>query len=165
MQQLKPEVPMLLVMQKSTKNRGKRKLTNVIPLVYIRTNQIYRTSKVIYNCGQKFKTTFLSTTVLVVTKWNPSTLPDLLSWSLFRTTFFVNSKFQCCFLNCCAILLWRHNKIHRNSGKFQWFCQKGVWPKNCVAQLDLTSIYTQFIFMVSLQNIKTLRKVLLQGKW
>ena len=34
-----------------------------------------------YSHGKKFKTTFLSTTFLGVTKWNPGFLPDLLSWS------------------------------------------------------------------------------------
>ena len=39
-----------------------------------------------------------------------------------------------------------------------------LWPKNCVAQLDFTSVCAQFISMICLQNIETPRKLLLQGK-
>ena len=45
----------------------------------------------LYSSGQKFMTTFLSTTVPGVTKWNPSDLPEL------RTTFYADAGFQCCF--------------------------------------------------------------------
>ena len=36
---------------------------------------------------------------------------------------------------------------------------RGVAHKNCVTQLDFTSIYVQFISMICLQNIETLRKI------
>ena len=36
--------------------------------------------------------------------------------------------------------------------------------KNCVIQLDFTSVYLQFISKICLQNIQTARKIFLQGK-
>ena len=42
--------------------------------------------------------------------------------------------------------------------------KKGVLPENYVAQLDFTSIFAQFISMISLQNIEILQKNIASGK-
>ena len=49
-------------------------------------------------------------------------------------------------------------------GNCSSFADTGCGP-GIVTQLDFTSIYAQFISITHLQNIETLQKILLLGKW